>query len=164
MIRAIDVTVDMADLGRDGLPVLHIQQPPDLSASDRRILGEQPGRSLVDRPLSALPYRHQNYYGRDLERRTLPAIEAARAAGLLADGEANLLTEAWGSASHLRNAGMLWRGRPVESVTTDARDADGIARIIGRGPGEGGLLVDTYLRIARQARVVVDRRFYAHEE
>ena len=95
---------------------------------------------------------------------TLPAIEAARAAGLLADGEANLLTEAWGSASHLRNAGMLWRGRPVESVTTDARDADGIARIIGRGPGEGGLLVDTYLRIARQARVVVDRRFYAHEE
>ncbi|WP_286960489.1 bifunctional [glutamine synthetase] adenylyltransferase/[glutamine synthetase]-adenylyl-L-tyrosine phosphorylase [Arsenicicoccus sp. UBA7492] len=95
---------------------------------------------------------------------TLPAIEAARAAGLLADDEANLLTEAWGSASHLRNAGMLWRGRPVESVTTDARDADGIARIIGRGPGEGGLLVDTYLRIARQARVVVDRRFYAHEE
>ncbi|AKT52111.1 bifunctional [glutamine synthetase] adenylyltransferase/[glutamine synthetase]-adenylyl-L-tyrosine phosphorylase [Arsenicicoccus sp. oral taxon 190] len=92
---------------------------------------------------------------------TLPAIEAAREAGLLAEDEATLLVEAWGSASRLRNAGMLWRGRPMESVPSDLRDAEGMARIVGRPPGEGQQLVDTYLRIARQARAVVDRLFYA---
>ncbi len=75
MIRQIQVTVEMADLGTDGLPVLEIQQPPDLSASDRILLGEQPGRPLSQRPASALPYRHQNHYGRDLQARSLPAIE-----------------------------------------------------------------------------------------
>lgn len=75
MIRQIQVTVPMADLGGDGLPVLRIQQPPDLSASDRILLGEQPGRPLAQRPASALPYRHQNHYGRDLTTSTLPAVE-----------------------------------------------------------------------------------------
>lgn len=75
MIRPVEVAVLMAELGPDGLPVLHIQQPPDLSDSDRLILGEQPGRKLVGRPVSALPYCHQNNYGRDLVPRTLPGIE-----------------------------------------------------------------------------------------
>ncbi len=75
MIRQVQVAVSMADLGPEGLPVLEVQQPPDLSAADRILLGEQPGRTLADRPASALPYRHQNHYGRDLETRTLPAIE-----------------------------------------------------------------------------------------
>ncbi|MDO5736036.1 MAG: DUF5107 domain-containing protein [Propionibacteriaceae bacterium] len=75
MIRAVEVAVDMADLGRDGLPALSIQQPPDLSTSDRILLGEQDGRSPVDRPASVLPYRHQNHYGRTLTPHTLPGIE-----------------------------------------------------------------------------------------
>ena len=75
MIRQVEVTVDMADLGAEGLPVLEIQQPPDLSSSDRVLLGEQPGRPLAERPATALPYRHQNRYGRDVVARTLPGIE-----------------------------------------------------------------------------------------
>lgn len=75
MIRQIQVSVPMADLGTEGLPVLRVQQPPDLSVSDRILLGEQHGRPLAQRPASALPYRHQNHYGRDLATRTLPAVE-----------------------------------------------------------------------------------------
>ncbi|MEO7586723.1 MAG: DUF5107 domain-containing protein [Arachnia sp.] len=75
MIRQLEVSIPMADLGREGLPVLQIQQPPDLSSADRVLLGEQPGRHLIDRPGSALPYRHQNHYGRQVTARVLPAIE-----------------------------------------------------------------------------------------
>ena len=75
MIQQVQVTVRSADLGPEGLPVLEVQQPPDLSAADRVLLGEQPDRPLTDRPTSALPYRHQSHYGRDLETRTLPGIE-----------------------------------------------------------------------------------------
>ncbi len=75
VIRRIDVTVSMAALGPEGLPALKIQQPPDLSPSDRELLGEQEGRGLADRPASALPYRHQNHYGRELSPRSIPGIE-----------------------------------------------------------------------------------------
>lgn len=77
MIRQVEITVPMAELGREGLPALYVQQPPDLSDADRVLLGEQEGRSLAGRPASALPYRHQNHYGRELTMRTLPAIEVS---------------------------------------------------------------------------------------
>ncbi|WP_409485488.1 bifunctional [glutamine synthetase] adenylyltransferase/[glutamine synthetase]-adenylyl-L-tyrosine phosphorylase [Arsenicicoccus dermatophilus] len=91
---------------------------------------------------------------------TPEAVAAARDAGLLATVEAGLLVEAWTSATRLRNAGMLWRGRPMESVPAGHRDAEGVARLVGRGPGEGQQLVDDYLRVARRVRAVVDRRLY----
>ncbi|WP_233557745.1 DUF5107 domain-containing protein [Tessaracoccus antarcticus] len=75
VIRHVEVTIPTATLGPEGLPVLQVQQPPDLSAADRILLGEQPGRPLAARPASALPYRHQNHYGRDVAPQTLPAIE-----------------------------------------------------------------------------------------
>ncbi len=75
MIRQIHITVPMADLGSDGLPVLDVGQVLSLSPSDRELLGEHMGRPLVDRPVSVLPYRRQNHYGRTLAPQTLPAIE-----------------------------------------------------------------------------------------
>ncbi|MGV8845030.1 DUF5107 domain-containing protein [Tessaracoccus sp.] len=75
MIRQIHLTVPMADLGPDGLPVLDVEQVLSLSPSDRELLGEHAGRPLMDRPVSVLPYRRQNHYGRRLAPQTLPAIE-----------------------------------------------------------------------------------------
>ena len=79
VIRQIDVTVPMAVLGPEGLPALRVEQPPDLSHADRILLGEQEGRELADRPVSALPYRHQNHYGRELASRTVPGVELSNA-------------------------------------------------------------------------------------
>ena len=75
MIRRIDVTLPMADLGPEGLPVLEVEQVLSLSPGDKLLLGEHAGRPLVDRPVSVLPYRRQNHYGRHLTETTLPAIE-----------------------------------------------------------------------------------------
>ncbi len=75
MIRRIDVTVPMAELGPEGLPALEVEQVLGLSPGDKLLLGEHAGRPLVDRPVSVLPYRRQNHYGRHLTETTLPAIE-----------------------------------------------------------------------------------------
>jgi glutamate-ammonia-ligase adenylyltransferase len=91
---------------------------------------------------------------------TLPALEAAVAAGLLPEADGAALREAWIMASRMRNSSVLFRGRPVESLPADLRDADGIGRIMGFEPGSGQLLADRYLRVARRSRAAVMANFY----
>ena len=91
---------------------------------------------------------------------TLEGLAAARAAGLLSDADADALGAAWQLASRLRNAGVLWRGRPVQALPSDLRDADGIGRIVGREPGTGAALAEDYRRLARRARAAVVSNFY----
>jgi glutamate-ammonia-ligase adenylyltransferase len=91
---------------------------------------------------------------------TLEALAAAREAGLLSAPDADALATTWQLASRLRNAGVLWRGRPVDALPSDLRDADGIGRIIGREPGTGAALAEDYRRLARRARTAVVSNFY----
>ena len=37
----------------------------------------------------------------------------------------------------MRNAAVLFRGRPVDGVPSDLRDADGVGRILGASPAAG---------------------------
>ena len=91
---------------------------------------------------------------------TLGGLEAARTAGLLTDLDAEALGASWRLASRLRNAAVLWRGRPVDGVPSDLRDADGVGRIVGREPGTGATLAEDYRRLARRARSAVVSNFY----
>jgi glutamate-ammonia-ligase adenylyltransferase len=91
---------------------------------------------------------------------TLPALDALAASGHLTESDAASLREAWLLACRLRNAGMLWRGRPVDVVPEAIRDADGVARIIGLGPGEATQLAEEWRRVARRARHAMDFNFY----
>jgi glutamate-ammonia-ligase adenylyltransferase len=91
---------------------------------------------------------------------TLPALAAAQEAGLVTADHATALREAWSLASRLRNAAVLFRGRPVDSVPSDLRVADGVSRILGGEPGSGADLAETYRRVARRARSVVEFDFY----
>lgn len=91
---------------------------------------------------------------------TLPALWAGVEAGLISIADADVLEASWLLASRLRDVGVLWRGRPVDSVPSDYRDAEGIARALGRRPGHGSELAGEWRRHARQARQVVDRLFY----
>jgi glutamate-ammonia-ligase adenylyltransferase len=92
--------------------------------------------------------------------RTLAALAAAREAGLLAPTDATALIAAWELAARVRNAIVLVRGRPGDSLPTDARDLDAVARCLGYAPAQAGRLAEDYRRVARRARAVVERVFY----
>jgi [glutamine synthetase] adenylyltransferase / [glutamine synthetase]-adenylyl-L-tyrosine phosphorylase len=91
---------------------------------------------------------------------TLSALRAAAEAGLLDPADAAVLTEAWTLASRVRNAAVLWRGRPAEALPTRLQDLDGVARIVGYPPGAAADLEEDHQRITRRARGVVQRVFY----
>ncbi|QGN59332.1 bifunctional [glutamine synthetase] adenylyltransferase/[glutamine synthetase]-adenylyl-L-tyrosine phosphorylase [Nostocoides sp. HKS02] len=91
---------------------------------------------------------------------TLPALEAAVDAGVITTEHAEALRESWVLASRLRNAAVLLRGRPVDSVPSDLRIADGVSRILGGEPGSGTDLADRYRKVARRARAVTEAVFY----
>ncbi len=97
--------------------------------------------------------------------RTIAALEAAGAAGLIDEVDVEVLAEAWRRASRLRDAVVLVRGRPADSLPTDVRDRVGVARLVGYSPSErddlrASDLVEDYRRTTRRARAVVERVFY----
>jgi glutamate-ammonia-ligase adenylyltransferase len=91
---------------------------------------------------------------------TLGALHAAVEAGLVAEADGEALAAAWTLASRVRNAAVLWRGRPSDTLPTAVQDLDGVARLVGYPPGSAGRLDDDYQRITRRARSVVERVFY----
>jgi glutamate-ammonia-ligase adenylyltransferase len=91
---------------------------------------------------------------------TLAGLAAAQQAGLVGAEDAETLRAAYRTAGRLRDAIVLWRGRPSDAVPSDLREADGIGRIVGQQPGQGAELHEGYLRQARRARAVVESVFY----
>jgi glutamate-ammonia-ligase adenylyltransferase len=91
---------------------------------------------------------------------TLAALEAIGAEGLIPADDLKALREAWRLGALMRNAGVLWRGRPIDSVPHDVQDADGIGRIMGRPAGESASLGELWRRVARRSRHATDFNFY----
>jgi [glutamine synthetase] adenylyltransferase / [glutamine synthetase]-adenylyl-L-tyrosine phosphorylase len=89
---------------------------------------------------------------------TLPALAALTAAGALEPGEAAWLADAYRLCLRTRNLAYLVAGRPVDSLPTDARALDRLARAMGE-PGRQRLL-ERYRRATRRARRVVMARFW----
>jgi [glutamine synthetase] adenylyltransferase / [glutamine synthetase]-adenylyl-L-tyrosine phosphorylase len=92
---------------------------------------------------------------------TTEALAAAVAAGLLAPEDGEVLAEAWRLATRVRNAVVLVRGRPAETLPTDVRTLAGVARAVGYSATSHGQLLEDYRRATRRARGVVERVFYA---
>jgi glutamate-ammonia-ligase adenylyltransferase len=91
---------------------------------------------------------------------TLEALRAAAAAGVLGAQDAATLEAAWRTATRVRNAIMLARGRPADAVPTDVRELAGVARVVGYPAGRSVELLEDYRRVTRRARAVVERVFY----
>jgi glutamate-ammonia-ligase adenylyltransferase len=91
---------------------------------------------------------------------TLEALEVLEKDGIIPADDARALREAWLLAARLRNAGVLWRGRPVEGIPTDLRDADGVGRIVGQPAGEAAHLGELWRRVTRRSRHAMDFNFY----
>lgn len=121
------------------------------------------GLSDVEWTIQLIQLQHAAEHPELRTTATLPAISAAVDLGYLAEEDAQIMREAWSLASRLRNAGMLFRARAVDSVPSNLREADGVGRIVGMPPFSGAALSESYRRTARRARAVTDRLFYGEE-
>ncbi|HEY0870490.1 MAG TPA: bifunctional [glutamine synthetase] adenylyltransferase/[glutamine synthetase]-adenylyl-L-tyrosine phosphorylase [Acidothermaceae bacterium] len=92
---------------------------------------------------------------------TLQTLEAARVADLIDAGDAETLASAWRLATRVRNALVLARGKPADSIPTDFREVVRIARLVGYSPQQSGDFLELYRRVTRRSRAVVDKIFYA---
>ena len=92
--------------------------------------------------------------------RTLAALQAAIDDGLVEPRDGEALALAWRTATRVRNAVMLVRGRPGDSPPRDPREYAAVAQLLGYPAGEAGRFDDDYRRITRRARAVVDRLFW----
>ena len=119
------------------------------------------GLSDVEWTVQLLQLRHAAELPGLRTTRTLSALEVAAAAGLVERGDAEVLAEAWRTATRVRNATMLVRGRASDTLPADVRELAGVARVVGYAPGRTGDLVEDYRRTTRRARGVVERVFYA---
>ncbi|MGI5214068.1 bifunctional [glutamine synthetase] adenylyltransferase/[glutamine synthetase]-adenylyl-L-tyrosine phosphorylase [Plantactinospora sp. CA-290183] len=87
--------------------------------------------------------------------RTLDALAAARAAGLVDAADAEAMAAGWTLAAQVRNALMLVRGRTGDQLPRHGVELAGVVRLLGgHDPGE---FLDDYLRTARRSRTAAER-------
>jgi glutamate-ammonia-ligase adenylyltransferase len=91
---------------------------------------------------------------------TVAGLRAARDAGLLTTDDFEVLAHAWTFVSRLRNATVLWRGRPSDALPSGIRDLDGVARILGYPAGAAVVMDDDYRAATRRARAAAERVLY----
>ena len=146
-IRRIKARMESERMPRGVDPALHLKLGPG-------------GLSDVEWVAQLLQLRHARATAALRTTRTLAALRAARDEGLLAAPDEAALAGAWRLAARIRNAVMLVRGRPSDSVPTSQPELGAVARLLGYAPDQSQDLVQDYRRAARHARAVMERVFY----
>jgi glutamate-ammonia-ligase adenylyltransferase len=146
-IRRIKARVDNERLPRGADPALHTK------------LGRG-GLADVEWTVQLLQLRHGHAHSDLRTTRTLPALRAAAAAGLMSTVDADELAAAWVLANRVRNALTLVRGRAHDQLPRQGAEVQAVAQALGRPASvTTGEFVDEYLRTMRRARQVVERTF-----
>ncbi|MFC0626088.1 bifunctional [glutamine synthetase] adenylyltransferase/[glutamine synthetase]-adenylyl-L-tyrosine phosphorylase [Kribbella deserti] len=146
-IRRIKARVDAERLPRGADPATHTKLGPG-------------GLADIEWTVQLLQLREAREVPGLRTTRTLGALEAAVDAGLVVRRDADVLRTAWCLATRVRNANMLVRARPGDSLPQDPRDLAAVAQICGYPPGESSRFSDDYRRRTRRARAVVNRLFW----
>jgi glutamate-ammonia-ligase adenylyltransferase len=146
-IRRIKARIESERLPRGATPKRHLKLGPG-------------GLADVEWTVQLLQLRHAHAVPALRTPSTLGALHAAVDADLVEPADAAVMEAAWRLASRVRNAVVLWSGRPGDSLPGSVRDLDGVARIVGYAPGTASQLEEDYQRTARRCRAVVDRLFY----
>ncbi|WP_378790213.1 bifunctional [glutamine synthetase] adenylyltransferase/[glutamine synthetase]-adenylyl-L-tyrosine phosphorylase [Nonomuraea fastidiosa] len=146
-IRRLKARMEAERLPRGADPALHTKLGPG-------------GLSDVEWVAQLLQLRHAGTRPSLRTTRTLEALRAAVAEELLAPEDEAVLAEAWRFASRVRDAIMLVKGRPGDSVPKDSTERGLIARTLGYPPEGSEDFLDDYRRVTRRARKVVERVFY----
>jgi glutamate-ammonia-ligase adenylyltransferase len=136
------------------------------------------GLSDVEWAVQLLQLRHGAAVSGLRTTRTLPALDAGTGSGLVEAADAAALRASWRFAARIRNAIMLVRGRPSDTLPERQDELTAVARLLGYKPAEArpgrgapngvsswsdtpaAALEEDYRRTARRARKVMDRLFY----
>ncbi|HSR86664.1 MAG TPA: bifunctional [glutamine synthetase] adenylyltransferase/[glutamine synthetase]-adenylyl-L-tyrosine phosphorylase [Streptosporangiaceae bacterium] len=146
-IRRIKARMEAERMPRGVDPALHLKLGPG-------------GLADVEWVAQLLQLRHAAAVPELRTTRTLAALAAARTAGLISAPDTATLTDAWLLASRIRDAVMLVRGRPGDTLPTSPADLAVVARVLGYPPDGSQVLVQDWRRAARRARAVMQRIFY----
>jgi len=155
--------------GLDEVVVREIRRIKARVESERLPRGANPNRHVklgrggladVEWTVQLLQLRHAHEVPGMRTTSTLGALHAATAEGLVEAADAQVLEAAWRLAARMRNAVMIWSGRPSDLLPTSVKSADGVARLLGYPPASAGQMEEDYARITRRARRVVQRLFY----
>jgi glutamate-ammonia-ligase adenylyltransferase len=164
-IRRIKARVEAERVPRGTDRALHLKLGPG-------------GLSDVEWTVQLLQLQHGHAVDGLRTTRTLAALDAAVGAGLVQEPDAAALRAAWRFAARIRNAIMLVRGRPGDTLPARHDELTAVARLLGYKPtepdpghaGHGGAsswsdtpaaaLEEDYRRTGRRARQVMDRLFY----
>jgi [glutamine synthetase] adenylyltransferase / [glutamine synthetase]-adenylyl-L-tyrosine phosphorylase len=146
-IRRIKARMEAERLPRGADPTTHLK------------LGRG-GLSDVEWVVQLLQLRHAHNVPGLRTTKTLTALAAAADAGLVERPDCEVLAGAWQMATRIRDAVMLVRGRPADTLPAGTRQLAAVARILGYPPGDSGRLLDDQRRLARRARTVMERLFY----
>ena len=146
-IRRIKARVDNERLPRGADPALHFK------------LGRG-GLADIEWTVQLLQLQHGHEVPGLRTPQTLAALAAAAGQGLIDPDDAATLGEAWRSASRVRNALVLARGKPGDQFPRAPLDRRAMAVILGYPVDHTDEVINDYLRSARRARTVVDRVFW----
>ena len=147
-IRRIKARVDSERLPRGADPNTHTK------------LGRG-GLADIEWTVQLLQLRHAHKMPALHNTSTLDTLDAIGAAELIAEGDVDLLRQAWLTATRARNALVLVRGRPTDQLPGPGRQLNAVAIAAGWDNGDGGEFLDNYLRVTRRAKTVVRRVFGA---
>ena len=145
-IRRIKARVDAERLPRGADPNTHTK------------LGRG-GLADVEWTVQLLQLQHAHEVAALHNPSTLEALDAAAAAGLVTESDAEQLRDAWLTATRARNALVLVRGKPTDQLPGPGRQLNAVAVAAGWVGGDGGAFLDNYLRVTRRAKAVVNKVF-----
>jgi [glutamine synthetase] adenylyltransferase / [glutamine synthetase]-adenylyl-L-tyrosine phosphorylase len=147
-IRRIKARVDAERLPRGADPNTHTK------------LGRG-GLADIEWTVQLLQLRHANKIPALHNTSTLQSLDAIGAAELIAEGDVELLRQAWLTATRARNALVLVRGKATDQLPGPGRQLNAVALAAGWDRGDGGEFLDHYLRVTRRAKAVVRKVFGA---
>jgi len=147
-IRRVKARVEAERIPRGADRALHVKLGPG-------------GLSDVEWTIQLLQLQHAHAVPGLRTTRTGEAMAAAVQDGLLPAGDAAELMAAWQLAARIRNAIVLVRGRPGDTLPTRHGELTAVARLLGYSPGDAAqALEQDYRRAARRARTVMEPLFY----
>jgi glutamate-ammonia-ligase adenylyltransferase len=147
-IRRIKARVDSERLPRGADPNTHTK------------LGRG-GLADIEWTVQLLQLRHAHKIPALHNTSTLETLDAIGAAELIAEGDVDLLRQAWLTATRARNALVLVRGKATDQLPGPGRKLNAVALAAGWDCDDGGEFLDNYLRVTRRAKAVVRKVFGA---
>ncbi|MCU1698018.1 MAG: glutamine synthetase adenylyltransferase [Mycobacterium sp.] len=147
-IRRIKARVDAERLPRGADPNTHTK------------LGRG-GLADIEWTVQLIQLRHAHRVRSLRGTSTLETLDAIGAAELIAEGDIDLLRQAWLTATRARNALVLVRGKPTDQLPGPGRQLNAVALAAGWHNDDGGEFLDNYLRVTRRAKTVVRKVFGA---